>query len=78
MSDNLRPYRAILPPGYKINPGQPTGAVVRQLTTLAAMISGIVGSKSTQRPYIVYGIHSLSEVVKFLRGENYLGTCSGV
>src|SRR5205823_5764868 len=52
MSDNLRRYRAIrdaLTQGY---PGQPTGTVARHLTTLAAMISGIVGSKSTQLPRI--------------------------
>ena len=50
MSDNLRRYRAIrdaLTQGY---PGQPTGTVARHLTTLAALISGIVGSKSTQLP----------------------------
>lgn len=52
MSDNLRRYRAIrdaLTPWY---PGQPTGAVTRHLTTLAALISGIVGSKSTQLPSV--------------------------
>jgi Transposase DDE domain len=52
MSDNLRRYRAIrdaLTQGY---PGQPTGTVARHLTTLAAFISGIVGSKSTQLPSI--------------------------
>src|SRR5205823_2638006 len=52
MSDNLRRYRAIrdaLRQGY---PGQPTGTVARHLTTLAALISGIVGSKSTQLPNI--------------------------
>jgi len=52
MRDNLRRYRAIrdaLTQGY---PGQPTGAVTRHLTTLAALISGIVGGKSTQLPPI--------------------------
>lgn len=52
MSDNLRRYRAIrdaLVQGY---PGQPTGTVARHLTTLAAFISGIVGSKSTQLPSV--------------------------
>src|SRR5262249_1060595 len=33
-------------------PGQPTGTVARHLTTLAALISGIVGSKSTQLPSV--------------------------
>ena len=52
MSDNLRRYRAIrdaLTQGY---PGQPTGTVARHLTTLAALMSGIVGSKSTQLPSV--------------------------
>jgi DDE family transposase len=52
MSDNLRRYRAIrdaLTQGY---PGQPPGTVARHLTTLAALISGIVGSKSTQLPSV--------------------------
>ena len=52
MSDNLRRYRAIrdaLTQGY---PGQPTATVARHLTTLAAFISGIVGSKSTQLPSV--------------------------
>src|SRR5258705_12679 len=52
MSDNLRRYRAIrdaLRPWY---PGQPTGTVARHLTTLAALISGIVGSKSPQLPSV--------------------------
>ena len=52
MSDNLRRYRAIrdaLTQGY---PGQPTGTVARHLTTLAALINGIVGSKSCQLPSI--------------------------
>src|SRR6516164_9123374 len=53
MSDNLRRYRVIreaLTHGY---PGEPTGHLARHLTTLAALISGIVGGKSTQLPHIV-------------------------
>jgi hypothetical protein len=52
MSDNLRRYRAIhkaLLQGY---PDVPQGNVVRHLTPLAALISGIVGSHSTQLPKI--------------------------
>jgi len=52
MRDNLRRYRAIrdaLTQGY---PGQLNGHVARHLTTLAALISGIVGSKRTQLPHI--------------------------
>jgi DDE family transposase len=71
MSDNLRRYRAIrdaLTQGY---PGQTTGTVARHLTTLAAMISGIVGSKSTQLPSIATkvpdGAHVESRVKRFTR-----------
>src|SRR5712691_9379595 len=52
MSDNLRRYRAIRDALTQQYPGQPTGTVARHLTTLAALISGIVGSKSTQLPSV--------------------------
>jgi hypothetical protein len=50
MRDNLRRYRAIhqaLKQGY---PGEPSGRLAQHLTTLAAFISGMVGSKSSQLP----------------------------
>jgi hypothetical protein len=52
MSDNLRRYRAIRDALTQWYPGQPTGSIARHLTMLAALISGIVGSKSTQLPSI--------------------------
>ena len=52
MSDNLRRYRAIRDALTQWYPGQPSGTVARHLITLAALISGIVGSKSTQLPHI--------------------------
>src|SRR5437867_330919 len=52
MSDNLRRYRAIRDALTQWYPGQPTGTVARHVTTLAALISGIVGGKSTQLPHI--------------------------
>lgn len=52
MSDNLRRYRAIRAALLQGYPSQPTGTIVRPLTTLAALISGIVGSQSTQLPNI--------------------------
>ena len=52
MSDNLRRYRAIRDALTQWYPGQPTGTVARHLTTLAALISGVVGSKSTQLPSV--------------------------
>ena len=71
MSDNLHRYRAIrdaLTQGY---PGQLTGTVARHMTTLAALMSGIVGSKSTQLPHIATkvpdGTQSESRVKRFAR-----------
>src|SRR5712691_10638544 len=52
MSDNVRPYRAIHNALTQAYPAQPTGNVARHLHTLAMLISGIVGSKSTQLPTI--------------------------
>jgi hypothetical protein len=52
MSDNLRRYRAIRDALIQCYPGQPSGTVARHLITLAALISGIVGSKNTQLPHI--------------------------
>jgi hypothetical protein len=71
MSDNLRRYRAIreaLTQGY---PGELHGRGVRHLTTLAALISGIVGGKSTQLPHIATkvpdGTKPESRVKRFTR-----------
>jgi hypothetical protein len=52
MSDNLRRYRAIRTALIQAYPVQPTGNFARHLQTLAALISGIVGSKSTQLPHM--------------------------
>jgi hypothetical protein len=71
MSDNLRRYRAIRAALIQGYPGQPTGTVARHLTTLAALISGIVGSKSTQLPSIATkvpdGAQAESRVKRFTR-----------
>ena len=71
MSDNLRSYRAIrdaLTQGY---PGEPTGNRARHVTTLAALMSGIVASKSTQLPKIATqvpdGTKPESRVKRFAR-----------
>src|SRR5919204_1894746 len=71
MSDNLRRYRAIrdaLTQGYH---GQLSGTVARHLLTLAALISGIVGSKSTQLPHVAAhvpnGTKPESRVKRFAR-----------
>jgi len=52
MSDNLRRYRAICHALTHAYPTPPTGHFARHVQTLAALISGIVGSKSTQLPTI--------------------------
>jgi hypothetical protein len=52
MSDNLRRYRAIRDALTQWYPGDPKGHVARHLTTLAAVISGIVASQTTQLPKI--------------------------
>ena len=52
MSDNLRRYRAICHALTQAYPTPPTGHFARHLQTLAALISGIVGGKSTQLPHI--------------------------
>src|SRR5215510_11924466 len=72
MSDNLRRYRAIREAFIQCYPGQPSGTVARHLITLAALISGIVGSKSTQLPHIAAkgpnGTKPESRVKRFTRG----------
>jgi len=50
MSDNLRRYHAIRNALTQAYPAQPTGNLARHLNTLAALISGIVGSKSSEDP----------------------------
>jgi hypothetical protein len=52
MSDNLRRYRAIRQALTQCYPGEPSGQMARHLNTLAALISGMVGSKSSQLPSI--------------------------
>lgn len=51
MRDNLRRSRAIQDAVTQGYPGQRNGHGVRHVTTLAARISGIVGSKRTQLPH---------------------------
>src|SRR5437762_11387016 len=71
MSDNLRRYRAIRNALMHAYPTSPTGNFARHVQTLAALISGIVGSKSTQLPHIATkvpdGTQSESRVKRFAR-----------
>ena len=52
MSNNLGRYRAIRAALRQAYPGEPQGWCARHLATLAALISGIVASKSTHLPKI--------------------------
>jgi hypothetical protein len=52
MRDNLRRYRAIRDALTQGSPGQRNGHGARHVTTLAALISGIVGSKRIPLPPI--------------------------
>src|SRR5262244_1222041 len=71
MSDNLRRYRAIRDALTHAYPTPPTGNFARRLQTLAALISGIVGGKSTQLPHIAAkvpdGTKPESRVKRFTR-----------
>src|SRR3989442_3957331 len=71
MSDNVGRYRAIRNALMQAYPAQPTGNLARHLHTLAALISGIVGSKSTQLPHIAAkvpnGTKPESRVKRFAR-----------
>jgi hypothetical protein len=52
MSDNRRRYRAIKSAMKQLYPTEPKGNTARHLQTLAAIISGIVGSKRTNLPAV--------------------------
>ena len=52
MGDNKTRYREVRDSLESLYPTQPKGNFARNLNTLAAMISGIVGSKSTQLPKV--------------------------
>ena len=71
MSDNLRRYRAIRHALAQCYPTPSLGNFARHLNTLAALISGIVGSKSTQLPHIATkvpdGAKPESRVKRFAR-----------
>ena len=71
MSDNLRQYRAIRDALRQGSPGEPQGRCARHLAPLAALISGIVASKSTQLPKIAAkvpdGTKPESRVKRFAR-----------
>lgn len=71
MSDNRRRYRTIRNVIQQLYPTEPKGNVARHLNTLAALVSGIVGSKSTHLPAIAGkvpdGTKKESRIKKFSR-----------
>jgi hypothetical protein len=71
MSDTLHRYRAIRNALQQAYPAQPQGNLARHLNTLAALISGIVGRKSTPLPNIAAkvpnGTKPESRVKRFAR-----------
>jgi Transposase DDE domain len=82
MSDTLRQYRARRDALIQGDPCEPTGRLARHLTTLAALISGIVASKSTQLPKIAAqvpdGAKPESRVKRFTRWvDNAHSTAEG-
>ena len=74
MSDNRRRYHAIKDALQQLCPTEPRGNVARQMHTLAALVSGIVGSKSTHLPAIAAKIPDRvkkeSRVKRFSRWVN--------
>lgn len=74
MSDNRRRYRAVRDALKQLYPTEPKGNLARHLNTLAALVSGIVGSKSTNLPAIAgkvpNGTKRESRVKKFSRWIN--------
>jgi hypothetical protein len=56
MRDTLRRSCAIRNALTQAYPAQPTGNLARHLNPLAALISGMVGSKSTPRPHIAANV----------------------
>jgi hypothetical protein len=79
MSDCLRRYRAIHQALWKLYPEQPKGNLARHLTTLTALICGIVGSQRTNLPQIAEkvldGAFPESRVKRFSRwiGNDRIG-----
>ncbi len=74
MSDNRRRHRAVRDALKQLYPREPQGNLARHLNTLAALVSGIVGSKSTNLPAIAGkvpdGTKRESRVKKFSRWIN--------
>lgn len=50
MSDNLKRYCAIHSALMQLYPSEPSGNLARHLSTLAALVCGIVGSKKVHLP----------------------------
>ena len=62
MSDNRRRFVAIHSALKKLSPEEPRGNFARHLTTLAMLISGIVGSKRVHLPAIACKVPTQTKV----------------
>jgi hypothetical protein len=67
MSDNLRRYRAIREALTQCYPGEISGRMAQHLTTLTALISGIVGSRSSQMPSIATKIPDRAKLESWVK-----------
>ncbi len=74
MGDNFYRYRTIRKALNDLYPGEPKGNLARHLNTLAALISGIIGSKRTNLPAVASkvpdGTKRESRVKRFSRWIN--------
>ena len=83
MSDNHRRYRAIRDALTQCSPGSISGRMAQHLTTLAAFISGIVASRSSQLPSMATKIADrakpesrVKRLSRWLDKEAIKGDCS--
>ncbi len=70
MSDNHRVYRTIKQAIMQLYPGEPKGNTARMLTTLAALVSGIVLGKSCQLPTIARPGMSVHLYLRYWRRQD--------
>ena len=82
MSDNKRTYKAIRDALKAIYPKEPQGNVAKRLNVLAALITGIVGSKRVNLPQIADkvpdGNKPESRIKRFYRWVNNKGIDAGL
>jgi len=82
MSENNRRYKIILNSLKKLSPKEPTGNYARRLSTLAYLISGIIGAKSCQLPNIATKVvddrqaeSKVKTFYRWIKNENIIDEC---